>query len=192
MKFICSFLILLLEMIEPRNVSAQHLKTASKLGGKEITYKVLILMTSTDSLRGSIYSTGDSSVVIAKTRTWFYPGTTPTETISVEKIWRITARKRGNVSSGMLIGALVGALVGGVVGYERYKPCDYKNKGIGACWFTGRGFSAFGGVMLGVPTGGAIGGIVGGSIKKNFTIRGKRDSYAAQREKLKLLSITGQ
>lgn len=172
------------------SASAQQPGASTRSGAQKIEYKVLVLMTGIDSLKGSIYSTGDSSVVIAKTRTWFYPGTTPTETVPVERIWSITARRRSEIREGLLFGALVGALVGGVIGHESYKPCV--SKGYFDCLLSGPGFSALGGAVIGFSAGALVGGAIGGSIKKTITIKGKRDSYAAQREKLKRLSITGQ
>ena len=139
--------------------------------------------------KGTLYRTGDSLLFFAKTATIYYPNVTPMEVIPIEKIWEIQARKRGHVKTGgMLLGAALGMLIGGVIGYGNGKP-DETGLFAGS---DGASAKAAAGAISGLPIGILVGGVASTFMRQTFTIKGKRDSYAAQREKLKRLSITSQ
>ena len=139
---------------------------------------------------GSLYRTGDSSVVFTKATDKFYYNT-PTEVIPVEKIWDVQVKKRGRAGKGILVGMGAGVLLGGMIGYATYKEPPPNNHflSIGA-----PEINASVGALLGLFLGGSVGGIVSGSapVRYSIPIKGNRDTYATQREKLKKLSITGQ
>lgn len=139
--------------------------------------------------KGALYRTGDSLLFFAKTSTIYYPNVTPIEVIPIEKIWEIQARKKGQVKvGGMLLGAALGMLIGGVAGYGNGKP-DETGLFAGS---DGASAKAIAGAMAGLPIGIALGAVASTFMRQTFTIKGKRDFYVAQREKLKRLSITRQ
>ena len=139
-----------------------------------------------------LYETGDSSIVVAKTNNSYPPNDVLTKTIPVEYIVGIQARKKGRIGKGILAGAGVGIVLGAVVGALTYKPpppCPPKGFCLNLDF--GPGFDAIGGVAIGLPIGILIGGLVG-SARQTFIINGNQNRYAAQRDKLRQLGITGQ
>jgi len=184
-------LLLLFTGLFSSRISAQQPGATSEF--QKVKSKVWITMIGDDrqveslyTQKGTLYRTGDSLLFFAKTATIYYPNVTPMEVIPIEKIWEIQARKRGHVKTGgMLLGAALGMLIGGVAGYRNGKPDIFAGSD-----------SAYGkaitGAFAGIPIGIALGAVASTFMRQTFTIKGKRDSYAAQREKLKRLSITSQ
>ena len=137
-----------------------------------------------------VVHTEDSSVVFSKGGRWYYPQTSMTENISVENIWEIRYRPYGQRTRYILGGGLAGFVLGGLLGYATYKPCNKPGWG---CLFypqSNRQAAWLGAIVTGI-VGIEIGAITG-SVCKTIPIRGKRANYAAQREKLRKISISGQ
>ncbi len=198
MRSIAIFFLLLFAGLFSVNVIAQQPGSSTPILEKQrIKYKVYLSMLADDRQLESIrirdvilYSTHDSSLVITERHGWFYPNVTPTEIIPVEKIWEVRARKREQVAKGILIGMGATFVLGGALSWATYKPCS---SGGWECFVfpSRKGATVFGafasGVIFGIPIGAAA-----GSTMKRIPIKGNRSTYAAQREKLKRLSITGQ
>ncbi len=170
------------------------------LDKQKVKYKVWVRMLAEDrqlesiyTRNVSLYSTGDSSIIVSKNQKWFYPDKIPTEMIPVEQIWEVRAKKRGQVGKSILIGAGIGFFLGGVLGNITYKPCT--SNGFECLLVPDSRIDAtmtgafIGGFLLGIPVG-AIVGFASGS--NTIIIKGNRTTYLKQREKLKRLSITGQ
>lgn len=162
---------------------------------QKVSHIVKLHLKGNSAKAGTLMSTRDTSLILAKTTKWFDPGLTPTEIIPVENILKIHIKKRGLTKSCVSTGIVLGALAGGIIGYSSYK--SPKNSQ-GPSYIPdvtldfGPGLPALAGIIIGLPAGALLGMIVGGSFEKTILIKGNRNTYAAQREKLKRLSITGQ
>ena len=168
-----------------QNAAQQPDGAQSTWNTKKVKYQVWVYSKSNTTFMGSLYQTGDSSIVVAATKKQFYSNTTALEQFPVNQINELKIRKRGQVGKGALIGVGSGILLGALVGRLSYTPCDN-------CFLDfGPGFSTMGGAILGIPVG-ALVGIAAGSVRSSYPISGKQSNYASQREKLKQFSITGQ
>lgn len=163
---------------------------------QKVKYVVKFQLTGEKTRSGSLYTTGDSSLVIAKTKKWFYPKTTRTETIPVKQILEVQVKRSGLTGKSVLIGMGIGALIGGIIGSATYEPCVPNSSSpfsqLQCVGDLGPGIPILGGVLIGIPIGALAGGISGAFMMKTYPINGSRSTYAAQRVKLKRLSITGQ
>lgn len=183
-----SILLLLLLGAYAQCLSAQHNPNPKH----KIKYRVSIQMKGNSRQIGSIYSTTDTSLVLAKTSKWFLYGVTRTEAIPVENILKVQAKRTNGGRRGVFIGMGVGAVIGAVIGYSSYKKPPPSQGLFDFNLDFGPGLDAVGGALIGLPSGALLGGIIRANIKKTFLINGNQNTYIAQREKLKRLSITGQ
>lgn len=168
-----------------QNAAQKPDSAQSTLNTKKVKYQVWVYPKGNATFSGSLYQTGDSSIVVAATKKHIYAKTTSLEIFPVNQINELKARKRGQVGKGALIGVGSGIVLGALVGRLSYRPCDN-------CFLDfGPEFSTMGGAILGIPVG-ALVGIVVGSVRSSYPISGKQSNYATQREQLKLISITGQ
>ncbi len=144
--------------------------------------------------KGSIYSTTDSSMVFTPALNWFHKASTPTEILLAKDIWSIQTKEKGNIDFGTIfIGACVGSLIGGLIGRSNYKKCEPDpNVWLSCALDTGPRAKTLVGALFGFPIGVISGVIVSNLTKTTFLIKGNPNSYTAQRDKLKRLSITGQ
>jgi hypothetical protein len=144
--------------------------------------------------KGSIYSVNDSSLVFTPALDWFHKASTPTEIMLAKDIWNIQTREKGNIDFGtIIIGACAGSLIGGLIGRSNYKKCEPDpNVWLSCALDTGPSAKTLVGALVGLPIGVITGALASNLMKTNFLIKGNPNSYAAQRDKLKRLSITGQ
>lgn len=150
---------------------------------KKVPYTVEIERTDGKPLRGSIYQTSDSSMLVAETYRWFKPNQTSIQSISVDKILNIKYKPRAQAITSVWIGLVAGGFIGGSIGYQKHESGG--NKIPPGVFFAG-------GAIVGMPIGALFGGALGTVFHQTMLIQGDQTSYAAQRAKLKHLSITGQ
>lgn len=154
------------------NISAQQPDSTVAFPGRKPVKITLIAndrrLESLYTKHGIIYSTSDTTLIIALTKDRVYSHSTPTTIVPIENIWYI--QRHNKVSTGILLGGAIGALTGVII--------SPKNAILTAP------ILGFFGLLYG--------GIISAVTKTTIPIKGNRRDYAKQRDKLKRLSITGQ
>ncbi len=175
--------LLLFSLVVLNPCLGQQTLNQQSLVKKKVPYTVEIERTDGKPLRGSIYQTADSSMLVAETYRWFKPNQTSIQSISADNILKINYKARGQATRGVWIGMVAGAFIGGIIGHQNHESGG--NKIPPGIFFAG-------GAIVGAPIGALLGGALGTIIHETIPINGSNNTYAAQREKLRRLSITGQ
>jgi hypothetical protein len=191
-------LIMLLSALCACSLAAQ--KTIPNKKPVKIIYPVVVKTFKADRLlenlkvqRGSILSTGDSSILFVKTDSIFYPNLSPTEVLWVNDIYEIKVHKKKARSGLIPIVAAAGILLGGLIYYGDGKPEE------DGYFFTGRDGArdrAILGGLAGAGLGLSLGIILSNEFPKNVQISipilSNQDTYNAKRKKLQRFSISEQ
>ena len=186
-------LIMLLSALCACSLAAQ--KTIPNKKPVKIIYPVVLKTFKADRLlenlkiqRGSILSTGDSSILFVKTDSIFYPNLSPTEVLWVNDIYEIQVHKKKARSGLIPIVGAAGMLIGGLLAYGDGKRGDD--------YLDTADIRAFFGGMLGAGLGISLGIYLSFEFPKNVQISipilSNQDTYNAKRKKLQRFSISEQ
>ena len=188
-------LIMMLSALCACSLAAQ--KTIPNKKPVKIIYPVVLKTFKADRLlenlkiqRGSILSTGDSSILFVKTDSIFYPNLSPTEVLWVNDIYEIQVHKKKARSGLIPIVGAAGMLIGGLLAYGDGKPDDDE------LFFSSASDRAILGGLAGAGLGLSLGIILSYEFPKNVQISipilSNQDTYNAKRKKLQRFSISEQ